>query len=132
MVSNNKKRDFKLAKRRMFSIDIVESDAFCSLPASAQSLYFHLCMNADDDGFVDKWKSISRYLKVKRAMLDELLRMGLVVAFAGDVLLISDWHRHNTIKLDRYSEGRYKSLLDLMEKDASGRYFKPSGVFLDP
>ena len=48
----------KLAKKRMFSIEVVESDAFCVLPSTAQNLYFHLCMNADDDGFVDKWKGI--------------------------------------------------------------------------
>ena len=51
-----------MAKRRMFSIEIVESDAFCLMKASAQMLYFHLNMNADDDGVVDKWKSILRYI----------------------------------------------------------------------
>ena len=38
-----------MAKKRMLSIDVIESDEFCSLPASAQCLYFHLCMNADND-----------------------------------------------------------------------------------
>ena len=116
----------------MFSVEVVESDVFCSLPASAQSLYFHLCMNADDDGFVDKWKSILRYLKIKRIMLDELIRIRYVIEFGGEVLLISDWRRHNTIKLDRYAKSSYNHLLDTLERHPNGRYFKASGDFLDP
>ena len=44
----------------MFSNSVVESDAFLEMPDSSQNLYFHLSMHADDDGFVDKWKSIMR------------------------------------------------------------------------
>lgn len=42
-----------MAKRRMFSLDVVDTDAFLDLPASSQCLYFHLGMRADDDGFGD-------------------------------------------------------------------------------
>lgn len=121
-----------MAKRRMFSMEVVESDVFCSLPSSAQSLYFHLCMNADDDGFVDKWKSILRYLKIKRVMLDELIRVRYVIEFGGEVLLISDWRRHNTIKLDRYAKSSYNFLLDTLERHPNGRYFKACEDFLEP
>ena len=93
-------------------------------------LYFHLNMNADDDGFVDKWKSILRYLKVKRDMLDRLIDAGYVLEFDGEVLLIADWLRHNTIRLDRYSQGSYKHLLDTLDRYPNGRYFKASEVFL--
>ena len=130
MVSNIKKGDFKLAKRRMFSVEIVESDAFCSLPASAQSLYLHLCMNADDEGFVDKWKSILRYLGVKRGMLDLLINAGYVIVFGEDVLLIADWRRHNLIRLDRYSKSSYIHLLDTLDVQPNGRYIKGFGDFL--
>ena len=41
-----------MAKRRMFSLDIVDTDSFLDMPASTQNLYFHLGMRADDDGFV--------------------------------------------------------------------------------
>ena len=121
-----------MAKRRMFSIEVVESDVFCSLPSSAQGLYFHLCMNADDDGFVDKWKNILRYLKVKRAMLDCLVNSGYILTFNDDVLLIADWLRHNTIKLDRYSVSAHKHLLDTLDRYPNGRYFKASELFLEP
>ena len=45
-------------------------------------------MDADDDGFVDKWKSILRYHKIKRTSLDCLLNTGYVIELDGDVLLI--------------------------------------------
>ena len=41
-----------MAEKRMFSAKIIESDAFLDIPATAQMLYFHICMNTDDDGFV--------------------------------------------------------------------------------
>ena len=42
-----------MAARRMFAFAITSSDAFLDMPLSAQALYFHLCLSADDDGFVN-------------------------------------------------------------------------------
>ena len=39
-----------MADRRMFHRLVVESDRFLDLPVGAQLLYFHLGMQADDDG----------------------------------------------------------------------------------
>ena len=47
-----------MAERRMFAMTIIDSDAFLDMPLSAQSLYFHLCMRADDDGFLNNPKKI--------------------------------------------------------------------------
>ena len=113
-----------MAKRRMFSIEIVESDAFCIMKASAQMLYFHLNMNADDDGIVDKWKSVLRYLRVKREHLDSLIDAGYVIALDCGALLISDWLIHNKIRQDRYTQGRYSYDLDALQILPNGRYTK--------
>ncbi len=43
-----------MAERRMFHTAVVESDAFLDLPVGVQALYFHLCMQADDDG--ERWE----------------------------------------------------------------------------
>ena len=51
-----------MAERRMFTKKITESDAFLELPLSSQCLYFHLCMNADDDGFVNNPKRLIKML----------------------------------------------------------------------
>ena len=125
-----RKEDLELAKRRMFTAEVVETDAFCSLPASAQSLYVHLCMNADDDGFVDKWKSILRYLRVKKLMMECLINAGFILKFPDDVLLISDWNRHNRVRQDRYTKGPHKELLDTLHVLPNGRYINAFGDFL--
>jgi len=44
--------------RRMFSDEITTSDAFLDMPAESQLLYFHIGMNADDDGFIGNTKII--------------------------------------------------------------------------
>ena len=49
-----------MAQRRMFSKKITDTDLFLDLPASAQNLYFHLNMHADDDGFLGNVKTIKR------------------------------------------------------------------------
>ena len=41
-----------MAQRRMFSKTVIETDAFVDMSQTAQNLYFHLGMRADDDGFV--------------------------------------------------------------------------------
>jgi hypothetical protein len=119
-----------MAKRRMFSVEIIESDAFCTLTPSAQMLYMHLCLNADDEGFVDKWKSILRYLRVKQQSLDTLIDLGYVLMFDEEVLLIADWTRHNTIRLDRFSPSPHRHILSTLKKHTNGRYIKASERFL--
>ena len=43
-----------MADRRMFHRLVIESDKFLDLPIGAQALYFHLGMQADDDG--ERWE----------------------------------------------------------------------------
>ena len=51
-----------MAKKRMFTLTVVDSDAFLEMPLSAQALYFHLNMRADDDGFVGNPKRVQIYV----------------------------------------------------------------------
>ena len=51
-----------MAERRMFSKTIIDSDAFLDMPLSAQSLYFHPSMRADDDGFINNPRKIQRMI----------------------------------------------------------------------
>lgn len=44
-----------MAARRMFAKSVVESARFLKMPVSSQNLYFHLGMNADDDGIVEAY-----------------------------------------------------------------------------
>lgn len=48
-----------MAERRMFAKSVVESARFLKMPVSSQNLYFHLGMNADDDGIVEGYSVIN-------------------------------------------------------------------------
>ena len=113
-----------MAKRRMLDVSIIESDRFRLLTPSAQALYLHLNMNADDDRFVGMWKTLLRCLSIKSTHLTSLIEAGYVIILNDDVLLISDWNLHNKIRRDRYSEGHYRSLLDSVRIHSNGRYTK--------
>ena len=51
-----------MADKRMFSKAIIDSDVFLDMPLSAQALYFHFSMRADDEGFVGNPKRIQRLI----------------------------------------------------------------------
>lgn len=50
-----------MAEKRMLSKKVLDTDAFLDMPLSAQALYFHLVINADDEGFVGNPKRIRDY-----------------------------------------------------------------------
>ena len=98
-----------MAKRRMFSLDIVDTDDFLDLPISAQALYFHLGMRADDDGFVAKPRRIVSAVSAKPADLKRLQDKGYVHLFDSGVCAICDWDAQNRVRRDRYTETRYQA-----------------------
>ena len=50
----------------MFSSQIIDSDAFQDMPLSAQALYFHLGMKADDDGFLGNPKRVQKMIGLQK------------------------------------------------------------------
>ena len=117
-----------MAKRRMLSIDFCESDSFYELSSLCQALYFHLNLNADDDGLVDNVKSIMRDLKATKRNYQTLVDEGYIIELSKKVVAITNWHQHNRIKSDRYTPTDYVDLMRLLERDEKGRYFKASEV----
>ena len=87
-----------MANKRMFSLATIDSDSFIDLPLSAQALYFHLCMRADDEGFVNNTQRIIRSVLAKQKDLDKLVDSGFVLQFESGTICITHWGRHNTIK----------------------------------
>ncbi len=96
-----------MAERRMFSKQIIDSDAFLDMSASAQSLYFHLAMRADDDGFVNNPKKILRMIGAADDDLKILIAKRFVIIFESGVIVIKHWRMHNYIRADRYKETAY-------------------------
>ena len=90
-----------MAERRTFSKKIVDSDAFLDMPLSAQALYFHLCLNADDDGFVGNPKRIRTMIGASVKDYELLSKKDFVLTFPSGVAVIKHWLIHNTLKQDR-------------------------------
>jgi hypothetical protein len=95
-----------MSQRRLFSPDIVKSDAFLDMPISTQALYFHLGMDADDDGFVNP-KKVMRMIGTSDDDLKVLITKRFVLPFESGVVVIKHWLIHNSIRKDRYNETRY-------------------------
>lgn len=96
-----------MAKKRMFSVDIVGSDAFLDLPHTAQALYFQLGMRADDDGFVGNPKTIQRMAGTKASDLELLVKKRFLLQFPSGVVVIKHWKINNQIQKDRYTPTVY-------------------------
>lgn len=114
-----------MAECRMFSKKIVDSDAFIDMPPTAQLLYFHLAMRADDDGFINKLKTIMRMLDSGDDELACLEAKKFIILFESGVAVITHWRIHNHIQKDRYKETEYKYEKSLLEIDENNAYWLP-------
>lgn len=111
-----------MANKRMFCLDIVNSDAFLDMPLSAQALYFHLGMRADDDGFVGNPKSIQRLAGASQDDLMLLITKRFLIAFDNGVIAIKHWRLNNYIQKDRKKATTYIDLLNNLEVKENGSY----------
>ena len=111
-----------MADRRMFNQRIVESDAFTEMPATAQMLYIHLSMAADDDGFVNSPKKTARSVGCSEEDLDILLSKRFLLGFPSGVVVIKHWKMNNTIKTDRYKPTEYQEEFSQLYLKANKSY----------
>lgn len=113
-----------MADRRMFHKNVVESDAFLDMPTSAQALYFHIGMYADDDGFVNGPRRIARLIGASNEDLQLLIDNRFLLAFANGVVVIKHWRMANSLKNDRAKMPQYPEL-------AAGIYIKENRSYTD-
>ena len=97
-----------MANRRMFSLDVVDTDIFLDLPISSQALYFQLGMRADDDGFVSSPKKIAAMIGANQDDLKLLIAKGFVIALDDGIVVIRHWKQNNYIQSDRYKGTIYQ------------------------
>lgn len=112
-----------MAKKRMFDKEVVGTDAFTDMPASSQALYFHLGMNADDDGFVGNPKSTQRQCGASDDDMRVLILKQYIIAFDSGVVLMKHWNINNFIRKDRYKPTTHikeKSLIVLCDDNSYG------------
>lgn len=110
-----------MAERRMFAKTIIDSDAFLDMPLSAQALYFHLSMRADDDGFINNPKKIQRMVGASDDDCKLLIMKRFIITFESGVIVIKHWKIHNYIQKDRYKETVYqeeKAQLEVKDNNA--------------
>ena len=98
-----------MANRRMFSLDVVDTDNFLDMPLSAQGLYFHLGMRADDDGFISSPKKIIKIVNASDDDLKLLIIKGYLIPFESGVIVIKHWRQNNYVKGDRYKPTIYQN-----------------------
>jgi hypothetical protein len=106
----------------MFAKTIIDSDAFLEMPQSTQLLYFHFSMRADDDGFINKPKSIMRETCCKEDDIKILIAKKFIIPFESGIIVIKHWKIHNFIAKDRYIETKYKNEKSLLALDENKAY----------
>lgn len=111
-----------MAERRMFAKTIIDSDAFLDMPLSAQSLYFHLAMRADDDGFINNPKKIQRMVGASDDDCKLLIAKRFIITFESGVIVIKHWRLHNYIRSDRYKPTVYQEEMASLELKNNGIY----------
>ncbi len=100
-----------MPSRRMFSNRIANSAKFLQMPAESQLLYFHMILRADDDGIVESYP-LMKLLGMAPDNFKVLIAKGFIRQLNEDqVIVITDWLEHNSIRPDRKVNSIYLSLL---------------------
>ena len=84
---------------------------------SAQALYFHLGLHADDDGFVSSPKRIARSIGCNEDDIKLLIAKGFVICFENGIIVITHWNLHNSIRKDRKKDTLFKAEKALLSLD---------------
>lgn len=119
-----------MAERRMFARSVVNSDSFLDMPASTRALYFHLGMEADDDGFLNNPKGLVRYFGSAQDDLKLLISKGFLIPFDSGVVVIRHWKQSNYIQKDRYRHTKCKTEFEMLSL-SDGVYSLDAGCIHD-
>lgn len=111
-----------MAERRMFTKKVTDDDNFMALSASAQALYLHLSMSADDDGFCNQ-VAISMFKAHASVQdLEALLEKRYIYQFENGVIVIKHWRMANALRKDRYTPTAFQEELSKLDIKDNGSY----------
>lgn len=117
-----------MANRRMFARTVTDSDSFTEMPLTAQALYFHLGLAADDDGFINSPKRIQRGIGAAEDDLKLLAAKGFLIPFASGVVAVTHWRVNNYLRADRYAPTVNQAEFKRLTVNENGVYsLNPSG-----
>lgn len=106
-----RKEFYNLAKRRCFSVDILESIEYRKLSMDARVLYIELIAQSDDEGVVINPSIALLITGVKESALEELRAENFLLK-VEDIYVIRHWHRHNKIQSSKMVKSVYTSELE--------------------
>lgn len=127
-----------MAEKRCISRKIADSDSFTDLNLTTQGLYFHLNLNADDDGFINNSKKIMKVVGATERDFNELINKRFIIYFEEEgVAVIKHWWIHNSKRKDRHKVTEYTELYKRLTIKENGVYTlatncQPSGNQLSP
>lgn len=97
-----------MAKRRVFSIDVVESMEFLRLSKEAQLLYFFLMLHTDDEGVIINHEVVVKITDSSLKALEELTESGMLIK-VDKVYIIRHWHKQNKIAPSKITPSLYQA-----------------------
>ena len=104
-----------MAQRRMIDKRTIQTQKFLRLPLESQALYFHLMLNADDDGVVEAFP-IVRMVGAAEDSLGLLVVKQFIKPLNDEmVYFIVDFKEQNTIRKDTYKPSKYADLINVDE-----------------
>ena len=111
-----------MSDTRMFTKKVTDDDNFMALSSSAQALYLHLSMSADDDGFCNQ-VSISMFKAHASVQdLEALLEKRYIYQFENGVIVIKHWRMANALRKDRYTPTAFQEELKQLQLKDNGSY----------
>lgn len=117
-----------MAERRMFTKKVTDDDHFMEMSASAQALYLHLSMAADDDGFCNQVSIAMFKAHASVQDLQALLERRYIYQFDNGVIVIKHWRMANALRRDRYTPTAFQEELAKLALKENGSYtWLPSG-----
>lgn len=111
-----------MAERRMFTKRVTDDDHFMGLSASAQALYLHLMMAADDDGFCNQIAACMFKAHASTSDIEALLANRYLYQFDNGVIVIKHWRMANALRKDRYTPTAFQEELAKLELKDNGAY----------
>ena len=117
-----------MAERRMFTKKVTDDDKFMQLSSSAQALYLHLAMSADDDGFSNQVTISMFRAHASTQDLQALLENRYIYQFENGVIVIRHWRMANALRKDRYNETTFRQEMQKLDISPEGVYnWQPTG-----
>ena len=111
-----------MAERRMLTKKVTDNDNFLLLSSSAQALYLHLTMAADDEGFCNQ-VSLSMFKAHASVQdLEALIDKKYIIQFESGVIVLKHWRMANTYRKDRCKPTVYRDELSKLYIKENGAY----------